>query len=218
MTEDSEVYDQATIGKTRLIIDPDYEVEFTAVRETDVRGAALRGLREYITTLKAPWYDGTSLRFLRVVDAWLDAEALAKFPSAAIYTEEAGEFDSPAFTPTRETLPDGRILQVAAEYVQALTLDIYCTTTTERTALCAMLQDALEPVEWMAGCRLVLPHYHNAVCTYLKSSMTVNDSADSSGSRMRVASFSVVAALPQLRLVGAVPGLDIRTRAEVSDV
>lgn len=217
MSIDDEIYSQPRAVGTELITDPDGEIPYTSNCETDVRGALLRGLAEYLMQLRAPWRGGVELRLLKVHDGYAEPEELAKFPSAAIYTEEAGQYDSDALTTRQEKLDDGQVLRTVAGFIQNITIDVWTTSEAERRALIKLIEDALDPVDWMSGFHLRLPHYHNVVATYLKDSINVADAQQNVQQRLRLASFTVGGACPQLKLIGVVPGLDPRVVAEVED-
>jgi hypothetical protein len=174
----------------------------------------LRGLREYIEGLTYSAPGGARMRFLQVGDAFPEPEQTAKYPAAYIYTEEPGIYDGAGFTPRLSVLPDGRVLQMAAEFTQTITIDLWCTNAPERMGLLAMLEDALDPVDWMSGFRLRLPHYFNAVASYLKVSVAAVDSTENANRRWRLASITLTSAMPQIRLVGSMPGLELRLEVE----
>ena len=157
---------------------------------------------------------GARTRFIHVGDAFPEPEQTAKYPAAYIYTEDPGLYDAAGFTPGMHTLPDGRVLQMSSEFTQTVTIDLWCTNATERMGLLAMLEDAFDPVDWMSGFRLRLPHYFNAVVTFLKASVTAVDSTENANRRWRLASITLEAAMPQIRLVGALPGLELRVQVE----
>ena len=214
MSLDDEVYSQPVQGKTLLLTEPAYAEAYSANRETDARTAVLRGLREYIDGLSYNAPGGTRMRFIQVGDAFPEVEQTAKYPAAYIYTDEPGVYDGAAFTPQLYTLPDGRTLQMSAEFTQNITIDLWCTNAPERMGLLAMLEDAFDPVEWMSGFRLRLPHYFNAVATFLKTTVTAVDSTENANRRWRLASLNLMATMPQIRMIGVLPGLDIRLQVE----
>jgi len=214
---DDEVYSQSEQVETELVVDPNYAIDFTGRRETDCWGALARGLAEYVSQLRMDWPGGSSVRLLEVFEGWAEPETFSTYPSAAVYSESPGVYDADSFSTIREVLPDGRSLQRVSEFNQSYMLDVWCTQPHERTALVAMLEDSFDPVDWMAGFRLRLPHYHNAVGTYLAESVTIADSASNAGRRWRLASFSITASVPQIRFIGAAPALNIRTQVVVSD-
>lgn len=214
---DDEVYEQTEQVGTQLIVDPEYDIPFTSRRETDCWGALARGLSEYVSQLHMDWDGGMSVRLLKVYAGWTEPEALSVYPSAVVYSETPGTYDGDSFTTIRDVLPDGRSLQRVAEFSQMFTLDVWCTHPEERTALVAMLEDAFDPVDWMSGFHLRLPHYHNSVGTFLKESLNIQDSAEQAGRRWRLASFTIAATVSQIRFIGTTPALDIRRVVSVED-
>jgi len=215
---DDEVYEQPETVGTTLIVDPNYDVPYTSRRETDCWGALARGLSEYVSQLHMDWDGGASVRLLKVYAGWAEPESLSVYPSAVVYAETPGTYDGDSLSTIREVLPDGRSLQRVAEFTQTFTLDVWCTHAEDRTALVAMLEDALDPVDWMSGFHLRLPHYHNAVGTFLKGSLNIQDSAEQAGRRWRLASFTIAASVTQIRFIGYAPALDIRPVVSVVDI
>lgn len=216
MSADDEVFSQPGAVATELIREASYDVAFTSHRSTSCWKALVKGLAEYISQLRTQ-HAGKEVRLLDVSQGWADPEQFSKYPSAAIYSEEPGLYDGSAFTVVHDRLQDGRVLMRASEFTQRLTLDVWCTSDAERTALVAMLEDALDPVDWMSGFRLRLPHYHNAVATFLKDGISHADTAEQGNRRWRAASFTIQATVPQIRFVGQAPALDVRVNAEVTD-
>lgn len=214
---DDEVFEQPTQAATRLVVDPDESPVLTSRRETDCWNALCRGLAEYVSGLSVDWVGGTRLRLLKVFQGWAEPESFSRYPAACAYADSPGTYDGDSFSTFHMKLPDGRYIQRVAEFVQTFSLDVWCTNPHERMGLVAMLEDAFDPVGWMSGCRLVLPHYHGSTATFLKESLTVADGAENAGRRWRLASFTITGSVPQMRFVGSLPNLDIRVQADVVD-
>ncbi len=213
---DDEKLVQPPVVQTTLITQPAYSVPYTARRDCSCWQAIARGLAEYLSQLKTT-ASGAEYRLLKTHAGWAEPEELAMYPSCAIYSEEPGTYEDHALTPVSDQLPDGRSLVRASEFNQRMTIDVWCTSPAERSILVAMLEDALDPVDWMSGFRLRLPHYHNAVASFLKDGVSHADSAEQGNRRWRLASFTVRASLEQIRFVGQLPELDIRVRSEVTE-
>jgi hypothetical protein len=75
----------------------------------------------------------------------------------------------------------------------------------ERMALVAMLEDAFDPVDWMTGFVLELPHYFNERATFEKTGMDYIDGPMPAHRRMRAARFQLTGHCSQFRFVGLVP-------------
>lgn len=188
----------------------------TLTRKTDTRTALTRGLAEYLSQLSIAWEGGRLSRFVQVFENWAEPEDTAHYPSAVVYSGEGGSYDASVLSPQLQLIPGTNIyVRSVAELVQPLTIELWTTDPQERMALVAMLEDALEPHEFMTGLRLTLPHYHNQRGTYEKLSVTYDDSQDNAQRRWRKAVISLTGNITQLRLVGQIPKLDVRLDVEV---
>lgn len=203
--------------QTELITDPNVLQVFTATRKTDAHSAIVRGITEYLAGLRAETVDGKLLKFERVLEDWADLEQDHKFLTAAVYTQEPGIYDDSSFSGSVHVTPENARLRVVSNMTQLVTIEVMCTSRAERVAVAMMLEDALDPVDWMTGARLLLPHYHGAHMTLLKESMDYGDSEDKARKRWRMIQLQVMASIPQVRFDGVVPALDIRTRVEVTE-
>jgi hypothetical protein len=86
-----------------------------------------------------------------------------------------------------------------------LTVEFVTMDSVERMALTAMLEDAFEPVDWMTGFRLELPHYFNTRATFEKTGMDYVDGPVQAHRRIRAVHFQLVGVCSQYRFVGLVP-------------
>jgi hypothetical protein len=205
MSIDDEVYSQAAAVETTPVLDPNEKQVLTHRCESTCLEAMQRGLREYVSQLAVNW-SGKQYRFLRAIDGYAEPEERAKYPAVSVYTESPGVYDADTFSTEPHVITDGKtILQRASEYVQQYTVDIWCTQKEERRALIKMLEDAFDPVEWMSGFRLTLPHYFGAHATFLKDSLLVADTPATTGRRWFIAQFLVTGTVPQFRFVGRRP-------------
>lgn len=192
-----------------LVTDAEYRAAITATREADVRKALARGLAEYLAGLGTTTPDGREIRFKRVLGYWAENETKAVYPSAVVYSLApllygAGEDETgltPGVTP-EQRLPDGRFYSVPSECSVELTVEVWCTDEEERSAFIMLLEDAFDPVDWMHGFRLVLPHYHGAVAGYTARSNDLEDEEGELSRRYRKATFTVLARVAQVRVLG----------------
>jgi len=214
---DDSVFLQEDQVATRLITRADDVVDYSDVRTTDCWHAIVRGISEYLRGKVIPWDGGVSYRLLQVYEGWADPEELAMWPSACVHMEGSAQYDYASLTNQTDQLPDGQVIRITGEISGTFTVDVWCTNKTERLALAALIEDLLDPVDWMSGFRLVLPHYHNAIMTGLLESVSIIDSPESAGKRWRLASFSVSAQMSKLKLVGSVPRFDPRLDSRVYD-
>lgn len=196
--------------RTRLISKPGDKQLLTSVRETDVRTAMTRALKEYLEGLSIDWVGGRQSRFASVKQTWSEPEEAAEYPSACVYADSPGTYEASDFTPQDFDLGDSLVVRKVSEFNQPLVVDVVSTDPEERAALVAMLEDAFDPVDWMTGFVLELPHYHNARATFEKVGLSYMDGPVPAHRRVRAARFRVDGSCPQFRFAGLVPKLDLR--------
>jgi len=205
--------------KASLITDATYQQQFTSHRECGAVTAALRGIHDYLQELKIS-LSGRDVRFERVFITVPEDEVEAQYPAAIVNCAEGGEYDYSNLTPRTFDLgvdAAGKrlVLRETAEVTLNILIGVRCTDPRMRTCVAAMLEDALDPFDWMAGFRILLPFYHGAVCTYVATDLTFHDEVDDAQRRWRDLDVHVTANLPKLRWVGRVPELKIELQDEV---
>lgn len=206
-------------GATKLVTDPNLPPAYTANRETDVRTAVCRGLKEYTEQLTANGFGGRMVQFKKVHANWAQPDDKATYPSAAIWSEEMGKYDAHAFTPTlnpayRLASPDHRWLVKMSEFEVELIYEVWANDNVMREELCAMLESAFAPVDFMFGFRLQLPHYFNERATYEPLAMQYMDDEESAMRRWRLARFHLRVNASVLRLANipvAIPKTNVKT-------
>lgn len=190
---------------SQLVRDNNYIPKLTGYREVDAHTAMARGLAEYLgqQTIEV---GGRKLQ-LTTYTTWAEPEDAVRYPSAAIGAE-AGVYDR-GFTPDYVTTIEGNSrLMAYSEFNQELQIDLWATDPRERSYLMAMIEEALNPVEWMYGMRLVLPFYHGTTATYELVSSQFVDSSDAAMAKYRRASIIVrgnMTVYRLLRIAGAEP-------------
>jgi hypothetical protein len=210
----------APASAVALIADPRTQQVLTSRRDTDAHTALVRGLAEYVAGLSIDW-GGRDVRFAAVVENYAEPEDGADYPRAAVYGEGQGTYDASRFTP-RPARADlispiddpGVYLVTRSEYRLTLLLEAWATDKEERAALRAMLEDALSPVEFMYGARLVLPHYHGMHADYELLTGQNQDDDATAIHRWRRATLRVAAQVPVVRPV-SLPLLEVRADVQV---
>ncbi len=191
-----------------LVTDPDMGMQLTGYRETDAHTAMARGLAEYLSqqTIEV---GGRKLQ-LKTYSTWAEPEDQVSYPAAAIGAE-AGTYDR-GFTPNYVQTVDAKVRLIAvSEFVQDLQIDLWATDPKERLFLSAMIEEVLNPVEWMYGMRLVLPFYHNTIASYELLGSQYTDTSDDAMAKYRRAQFTVRGNMTTYRLLNfptATPRLD----------
>jgi len=199
-------------SSVRVVLAADDEgTGLTAHQETDCRTALTRGLAAYVAPLSIQLPGGRALRFKQVLGEWAEPEVPSRFPSAVVYAVGSGTYDADSFTPrvnerNRLATPDGRYLLRLAEFVIELQVAVWCTDPTERQGMVALLEQALNPTDFMYGFRLDLPHYFNARASFEMKGMEYRDSEEDAIKRRRIAVFTLEGRVPLMKIV-SVPSI-----------
>lgn len=197
-----------------LVTDPNALLSLTPHRETDTHTAMARGLAEYLGQQSID-VGGRKLQ-LTTYTTWAEPEDAIRYPAAAI-TADAGVYDR-SFTPSVEkSFANNVQLMAFSEFSQELQVEIWATDPRERSYLVAMVEEALNPVDWMYGMRLVLPFYHSTSATYELISSQYIDSSEDALAKYRRAQFTVRANMTAFRLLNF-PTARAQFTLEISDV
>lgn len=209
---------QPVQGKTRLVLQPDDLQVLTSLRVTDARTALTRGVKEYLEQLSFVGAGGREIKFKKVLHTWAESEVPADYPSAVVFAVDVGTYDYDRLTPRTFDLPDGYGIRQVAEFTIPVMVEMWSTDPIERMNIVSMLEDAFEPVDWMTGFRLELPHYHGARATFEKTALAYLDVAEDNQRRWRKAVISLTANVTQYVGLGSViPRLRVRTVVEAVD-
>lgn len=171
-----------------LVRDPNTANQLTGYRETDTHTAMARGLAEYIGQQSIE-IGGRKLQ-LTTYTTWAEPENQVSYPAAAVGAT-AGVYDRSLVPSIVKTLDNDLRLVAFSEFSQELTLEVWATDPKERSYLVAMVEEALNPVEWMYGMRLILPFYHSATAVYEMKGSQYVDSSDDALAKYRRAVFTV---------------------------
>ena len=191
---------------TRLITSRTDPMVLTGYRETDARTSLTRALKEYIEPLVIDWPGGRQSRFIKVLETWSEPEDPAAYPGCVVYAFEGGDYDASRFTPRLFTVDNDTVaMKEVSEFVQQLVVEVWATNPQERMALVAMLEDAFDPVTWMSGFRLEMPHYHSSRATFEKISMAYEDDQVTAQRRHRKAIFILQGNVTQYRREAEMP-------------
>lgn len=210
----------AVPGETSLVVDSEAQIVLTNREETDAIGAMRRGLAEYLATVSKD-VAGARVQLHDVFEEWATSEDdNVRYPSAAVLLANGNViYDAHSLSPTiNGQLPDGRTVVKVSEAATDFVVEVHCSTPGERLAMAMLLEEALNPVDWMYGFRLDLPHYFGQRATFALASADLNDDETSARHGLRAlrarlsGQVSVVRprrlapASPQLKLDVAAPG------------
>ncbi len=197
------------MGLTTLVRTPGQCLVPSGNRETDAVTALKRGLKEYLEQLYVD-VAGVRVRYLKVLDVWAEPEGdIAVFPAAVVQSMGDITYDASSFTPVlslKNKLPDGSWLVKYSEVSVMLTIESHCSSPEERVSINMLLEDAMNPVDWMYGFQLDLPHYYNQRAHFEPLNNKMDDSADQAVRRLRPGIITLMANISVMR-VRTLPGL-----------
>lgn len=201
-----------------LVQVPNEPLRLTSTRECDAHTAMARGLAEYLGQ-QVIEIGGRKLQ-LTTYTTWAEPEDAVRYPAAAVGAS-VGTYDR-GFTPDFQvTLAGDARLFAYSEFNQELQIDLWATDPKERSYLMALIEESLNPVDWMYGMRLRLPFYHNTTATYELLTSQYNDSSDEAMAKYRRALITVRSNMTVYRMLkfpDATPRADLQfTSAEVDD-
>jgi len=191
-----------TVGLTTLVDDPDAVVVRTTSRDTDAVMALRRGLAEYLSQVSVN-VAGEDVRFVKVYETWAEVTDQAEYPAAVVLIDGDAEYDEFNFTPTidpNDKIPSGEYLVKYSEVTVKLLVEAHCTTPGSRTGVAMLLEDAMNPVDWMHGFRLDLPHYYGQRGTYQVLMADFHEDAEEARQEFRPMVLSVDARISQVRV------------------
>lgn len=204
---------QGAIGtsteRTTLVrMQPTERFRLTGTRTTDSKAAIQFGLKQYLEDLQID-FNGRLLTFKHVRQTWAEPEDDAEYPCAGIFSDEEGMYGDEDGSNTKlspgllggiplEGIPDA-YATVPCELVQTFKVQIWTTDPKERTAICAMVEDALNPVDWMYGFKLRLPHYHGAIAHFEPLGSIYEENEEDSRRRFRKVTVRLKATVPVIR-------------------
>lgn len=194
-------------GPSTVVMDPRSRPLYTLTQETDARTALTRGLKEYLQGVSAATITGRDVRFKSALDQWADPEITASWPALAVYADGPGIYEDSQFSvdaSNGELLPDDpgtsrvtkNYLIKTSELAVNVTVDVWCSDRGERTALVAALESALNPVDFMYGVRLNLPHYHGVRGRFELTQQVYEDDENTAKQRIRHAMLVVKGQVP----------------------
>ncbi len=215
-------------SRVRLLLEPTEKETLTPERLHSPVRAACRALAEYIGARSIEVGGGRQLKFAAAYYDWPTYDDEAKlYPIVTVYQVGDATYDACSYTPTLTSYTEslvGRVddspapvLLKVAEIEVMLVLEVTTNDPDARDALTLLVEDALNPVDWMAGARLRVPYYHGAQVDFLIESMNIDDDEGSARARLRRVAFAVSVSMPQYRIKGyprATVRANITTRDE----
>lgn len=203
----------------RPIFEPDDVQQITYVRTVDARTALARGMAEYLGMLSMIWEGGRELRFARTKFYWAEPEEQATLPAAALVGQGEATYEDSTISQQLTPVDDGtkRYLYSAAAIMQRFRLEVWASDPVGLYGLSAMVEDALEPTDFMTGVRLELPYYFNARATFEKKSLMYGAIPGDAHQRWRKAIFTIDGTCPQYRPVGELKLMEPKVIVSASD-
>jgi hypothetical protein len=177
----------------------------TSTRECSAARAVCRALAEYLETLTFPVTGGLQQKFAVVRDLRAEPEDLGKYPGACVFPDGEAQYgtEEGSLQPIYDesgVLLDGTQLFLMGEIREDLQVHVWTNEVEHREYVLMMLEDAMNPVEWMSGFFLDMPHYHNLRASYQLMSMGYEDVDSDNQRRYRKCTLRVQATCPYARV------------------
>lgn len=206
---------------TTLVTKSNFTPEYTANVECDVRTAVTRAVAEYLATVSMPM-KGAEVRFKTTHHTWAENEEVAVHPAAIVTSNDPADYDDQSMTPQLIALGEddnGNLLHLnnPCEFVQNIVVEAVVQSTAARRNISMLLERAFNPVEWMYGLRLVMPHYHGAVVELAALSSAYMDNEEDAKRRLHRLVVVLGARAPLLVPFRAMPRMKPRAVLEFTE-
>lgn len=196
------VYELPQHTPTRVILRPDDErVPTNFCEGLDAAASLTRGVAEYVSQLKI----NGAQAFVKCFDDWatIDDDD-GWFPSFIAYTNENdGNYEAANLSPHvgMKRYADGTYEVSSAELAIDVKCEAWANEPYQRSILMKLLEDAFQPVDWMYGFRLELPHYYNQRATFEPLRNVRLGDAQAALQRFVIARFTLRAVVPVTRVL-----------------
>lgn len=193
------------------------DVEESAIGNKDARTHALERLREYICSYR--FFRTTTESFQIAKENFyidgIDSEDTFEMPAIAVISgveSRQGPWVPHPIESTKDVFKRGFTLVRYAEHVETFDLEVWAGTRVERRTIVAAMDSIFNPVQQMAGLRLILPNYfyQPARFTYLQNE---RHSEDGAKNRWR----SLLQISLETNIVRLVPTVELNVMIGISD-
>lgn len=165
------------IRTARLVTSANDKQKLTEIREVSAARAPVRALADYIRSLQFPIDGGRNTTFSVVREMKAEPEANASYPAACVFVEGV-DYDTD--TQSLEQYQDAQFanggVYISGDLRAEANVHIWTTEDFHRENALMALEDAANPVDWMAGFRLEMPFYYNLRADYMLLNLQYEDS------------------------------------------
>lgn len=200
-----------------LVTEPNIHVSPTRYRKYSASKSPIVALAEYLKTVTFPIDGQTHFKFAAVKAMKADPEDLAEYPSVGIYPEGDIQYGTEDGVLDKQVIHDQEgefALLLAGDLRMELTLHVWTNDEGVREQCLTCLEDALNPVEWMFGFMLDMPHYYGQRAEYQLLSVAYEDISADNERRYKKLNARVRATCPYVRGV-VLPRFNPKTIVEV---
>lgn len=187
-----------------LVLNRDVRPVLTANRECSSIRAPVVALADYLQTLRCPVGDGKHVSFETVKAYRAEPEDEAEYPAACVFPEGEASYSEDEnlqqYADESLRVSESSVLLMASEVLQTLQVHVWTNEEAHRDQLLMMVEDAMDPVEWMGGFLLEMPHYHGGRALYASKQMTIEDNDGDNLRRFRKLAWRVQVRSPRYRL------------------
>lgn len=111
---------------------------------------------------------------------WPDDEAELHLPALALLANQAADYDSIGMTNyvqenTRDKYAPNTVLIWMSEYIEDFPVEVWAETKQQRRSILAGLEQALSPLQQMAGIRFRMPDYYDQLVVFETLSREIFD-------------------------------------------
>jgi hypothetical protein len=185
-------------------------------RQCSAKKALARGLADYLRRVRVSVEDRV-FQFRYVLDEWPTVDQVSDFPAAVVLANEQTSYSLDEMTSRSFTRVGGslHLLQDVGQVSSPLIVSAILRDGPERELACMAIEAAMSPVDWMCGCRMVLPYYHNAVATYQLRTCSYEDNTDDANRGFRRLNMEISGETTLYRYRGEVPTGIVQFTVEV---
>lgn len=200
--------------EAELVTDPDRKPVLTVRQACSASRALCRGLAQYLARLQQTTVAGGRVQLIQAVfDTMPEEQDLVQYQRGvlgAVLPRQPGALDASSLTPqapvevkgpVKDTLGRYPQVQAIAELNQVLGVEIWGTEASDQDAFALMLEQALNPVDWMYGLRLSLPFYFGLHATYEPRTTFDLTTSEEAKQRIRRVQMEVMASVKMMRQV-----------------
>ena len=200
-----------------LVTEPTIKAAPSRYRKNSAVKSPVISLANYLSEVTFPIDGQKHTKFALVKAMKADPEDLAEYPSIGIYPEGEVQYGAEDGVFDKQVVHDEEgefALLLAGDLRIDLSLHVWTNDEGVREQALTCLEDALNPVEWMPGFMLEMPHYYGQRAEYQLLTVAYEDIQADNERRYKKLNARVRATCPYVRGV-VLPRFNPKTIVEV---